>query len=55
MKALYSTTVDAIGGRDGAVRSADGILDLKLAIPTELGGKGGASSRRSPRRRRRRP
>ena len=44
MKALYSTAVDAIGGRNGAVRSADGILDLKLAIPTELGGKGGATN-----------
>ena len=44
MKVLYSTTVDAIGGRNGAVRSADGILDLKLAIPTETGGKGGATN-----------
>jgi len=44
VKVLYSTTVDAIGGRSGAVRSADGILDLKLAIPTELGGKGGATN-----------
>ena len=44
MKALYSTTVDATGGRSGAVRSADGVLDLKLAIPTELGGAGGATN-----------
>jgi Ohr subfamily peroxiredoxin len=44
VKILYSTSVDAIGGRDGAVRSDDGILDLKLAIPTELGGKGGATN-----------
>jgi osmotically inducible protein OsmC len=44
VKALYSTTVDVIGGRSGTVRSADGILDLRLAVPTELGGKGGATN-----------
>ena len=44
MKTLYSTTVEAIGGRNGAIRSADGVLDFKLAIPPELGGKGGATN-----------
>ncbi len=44
MSALYSTTVTAIGGRNGAVRSTDGLLDLKLAVPKGLGGNGGATN-----------
>jgi osmotically inducible protein OsmC len=35
---LYTTSVFATGGRDGRVRSADGSLDLVLAMPKELGG-----------------
>lgn len=41
MAVLYSTSVTSTGGRDGAVRSADGVLDLQLAVPKELGGPGG--------------
>ena len=41
---LYSTTVTAVGGRSGTVKSADGILDLQLARPKEMGGKGGATN-----------
>lgn len=41
---LYTTKVTAIGGRSGTVRSEDGILDLQLAMPRELGGKGGATN-----------
>ncbi|GGA00841.1 organic hydroperoxide resistance protein [Sphingobium fuliginis] len=41
---LYTTKVTAIGGRSGTVRSEDGILDLQLAMPKELGGKGGATN-----------
>jgi len=44
MSTLYSTKVTAIGGRAGTIRSDDGILDLKLALPTALGGKGGATN-----------
>lgn len=44
MSALYSATVNATGGRNGIVRSTDGILDLKLALPNGLGGKGGATN-----------
>lgn len=44
MSALYSTKVTAIGGRNGTVRSDDGVLDLTLAMPKELGGKGGATN-----------
>ena len=44
MSALYTTKVTAVGGRSGTVRSEDGILDLSLAMPQELGGKGGATN-----------
>ncbi|RWC58451.1 organic hydroperoxide resistance protein [Mesorhizobium sp.] len=44
MTILYSTKVTATGGRKGTIRSEDGILDLKLAIPKELGGMGGATN-----------
>jgi len=44
MSALYSTKVTAVGGRSGHVRSEDGVLDLDLAMPIELGGKGGATN-----------
>ncbi|HEV3158243.1 MAG TPA: organic hydroperoxide resistance protein [Candidatus Baltobacteraceae bacterium] len=44
MNALYTASVTAIGGRDGGVRSSDGVLDLKLAIPKGLGGPGGEHS-----------
>ena len=41
---LYSTQVKAIGGRSGNIRSEDGILELKLALPKEWGGKGDATN-----------
>ena len=44
MSALYRTKVTAIGGRSGTVRSEDGLLDLPLALPTMMGGKGGATN-----------
>jgi osmotically inducible protein OsmC len=44
MNVLYSTRVAATGGRQGSVRSDDGILELKLALPASLGGKGGATN-----------
>ena len=44
MSNLYSTQVKAIGGRSGNIRSEDGILELKLALPKELGGKGDATN-----------
>lgn len=44
MDHLYTTNVVAIGGRSGTVRSDDGALDLELALPKELGGKGGATN-----------
>lgn len=44
MSHLYTTSVTAVGGRAGTVRSSDGILDLALAMPRELGGPGGATN-----------
>ena len=36
MASLYSTKVRASGGRHGSIRSEDGLLDLKLALPRPL-------------------
>jgi osmotically inducible protein OsmC len=44
MHALYTTKVTAIGGRHGQIRSEDGLLDVKLALPRQLGGKGDATN-----------
>lgn len=44
MSMLYSTTVTAIGGRSGTVRSDDGLLDLALSMPVVLGGEGNATN-----------
>src|ERR1700738_107863 len=41
---LYSTKVTATGGRHGRIRSEDGLLDRKLALPRQLGGKGDATN-----------
>jgi lipoyl-dependent peroxiredoxin len=41
---VYSTRVTATGGRHGSIRSDDGLLDLKLALPKTLGGKGDATN-----------
>jgi lipoyl-dependent peroxiredoxin len=43
MEALYTASATATGdGRNGHVRSADGVLDFDLAVPKEMGGPGGA-------------
>ena len=44
MSAIYSTRATVVGGRSGTVRTDDGQLDLPLAIPREMGGKGGATN-----------
>jgi len=40
-KALYTATATATGGRAGTAKSSDGVLDLQLSTPKELGGAGG--------------
>lgn len=44
MNPLYEVRVTAVGGRDGTVRSDDGLLTLPVATPKELGGRGGAAN-----------
>jgi Ohr subfamily peroxiredoxin len=39
---LYTAHATAHGGRNGRVRSSDGVIDMPLAMPKELGGAGGA-------------
>ena len=43
IEAVYTASATATGdGRNGHVRSIDGVLDFDLAIPKEMGGPGGA-------------
>ncbi|QIL42098.1 organic hydroperoxide resistance protein [Pedobacter sp. HDW13] len=44
MEKLYTAEVTATGGRDGHIKSGDGILDFDLRKPKELGGQGGATN-----------
>jgi len=39
-KVLYQAHATSTGGRDGTARTSDGQLDLKLAVPKEMGGAG---------------
>lgn len=43
-KILYTATATAKGGREGHIKSSDGVLDFDLKVPKELGGPGGAGS-----------
>lgn len=44
MKTLYTAEVSATGGRSGHVRSSDGVIDMPVALPEGLGGKGGSTN-----------
>ena len=44
MQILYTAEATAWGGREGHTASSDGVLDLELAVPKELGGPGGAKT-----------
>jgi Ohr subfamily peroxiredoxin len=39
MTTLYEARATVVGGREGHVRSDDGLLDLQLSMPKALGGK----------------
>ena len=43
-KVLYKANATATGGREGTAVSSDGLLNVKLAPPKELGGMGGATN-----------
>jgi Ohr subfamily peroxiredoxin len=45
MTAIYTASATATGeGRNGHSRSSDGIVDVDLATPVEMGGPGGATN-----------
>ena len=44
MTTLYTAHAHVTGGRDGAAKSDDGKLDVKLAPPKELGGNGNGTN-----------
>jgi Ohr subfamily peroxiredoxin len=43
-KTLYTAHATAVGGRDGHVKTDDGTIDLAVAMPPGLGGKGGGTN-----------
>ena len=42
IEALYTAHATATGGRNGQVKSSDGVLELEVRTPKEMGGAGGA-------------
>ncbi len=42
MEKLYTAVVTAKGGRDGHIKSSDGILEMNVHKPHEMGGQGGS-------------
>ena len=44
MNVLYTAEATAWGGREGRTASTDGLLDVALAVPKELGGPGEATN-----------
>jgi lipoyl-dependent peroxiredoxin len=44
MKSVYEAMVISQGGRNGRVRSSDGLLDVAVSLPQQLGGAGGATN-----------
>ena len=40
-KIVYTAHASATGGREGQAKSDDGLLDVKLVTPKEMGGAGG--------------
>ncbi len=38
MTTVYQTTASVTGGRNGKVKSNDGVLDLEVRLPKEMGG-----------------
>lgn len=44
MEKIYETEVTTLAGRNGHAKSADGLLDVDIRIPKEMGGSGGATN-----------
>ena len=43
-KKLYTAEATAVGGREGHVKSSDGVIDMDLAPPASMGGRDGSSN-----------
>ncbi len=43
-KILYTAHATSTGGREGASKTSDGVLDVKLTTPKELGGNGASGT-----------
>ena len=41
VQVLYTAEATAVGGRDGHIKSSDGVLEARLSMPKQLGGAGG--------------
>ena len=44
MEKLYTASVTAKGGRDGHIKSSDGMIEFEVRKPREMGGQGGATN-----------
>src|SRR5574337_338291 len=44
IKPLYTTHATSTGGRNGHTRSDDGLVDMNLSVPKEMGGPGKAGT-----------
>lgn len=44
MEKLYEAEVTTLAGRNGHAKSSDGLLDLDVRFPKEMGGTGGATN-----------
>lgn len=43
-KVVYTAHAEATGGRDGRAISSDGVLDVSLTTPKDMGGAGGSGT-----------
>lgn len=41
MEAVYTAVATSVGGRSGSVKSSDGVINMDLRPPKEMGGPGG--------------
>jgi len=44
MKTIYQTTANATAGRNGIAKTEDGLLEVNLSYPKEMGGAGNATN-----------
>jgi lipoyl-dependent peroxiredoxin len=44
MKSMYQAQVTSHGGRNGKIKSSDGILDMAVSVPKSMGGNGAATN-----------